>query len=66
MGGDPCIAGTRIPVWLLVVARRIGSNDEDLLKAYPVLRSEDLTNAWAFYRLNRVETEQQIADNEAV
>ena len=65
MGGDPCIAGTRIPVWLLVVARRIGSNDEDLLKAYPVLCAEDLTNAWAFYRLNRVEIEQQIAENEA-
>ena len=65
VGGDPCIAGTRIPVWLLVVARRIGSNDEDLLKAYPTLSAEDLTNAWAFYRLNRVEIEQQIADNEA-
>ena len=65
MGGDPCIAGTRIPVWLLVLARRIGSNNEDLLKAYPTLSAEDLTNAWAFYRLNRIEIEQQIADDEA-
>ncbi len=65
MGGDPCIAGTRIPVWLLVVARRIGSSDEDLLKAHPTLSAEDLTNAWASYRLNRIEIEQRIAENEA-
>ena len=64
VGGDPCIAGTRIPVWLLVQARRIGSNDLELLKAYPQLRVEDLTNAWAYYRSNRDEIEQQITENE--
>ena len=64
MGGDPCIAGTRIPVWLLVQARRLGSNEADIRKAYPHLRTEDLTNAWAYYRSNRDEIEQQITENE--
>ena len=64
IGGDPCIAGTRIPVWLLVTARKTGSNEADLLKAYPLLRAQDLRNAWAFYSSNRVEIDQQIAENE--
>lgn len=64
MGGDPCIAGTRIPVWLLVQARRLGSDEAELRKAYPQLRAEDLTNAWAYYRSNRDEIEQQITENE--
>ena len=63
-GGDPCIAGTRIPVWLLVRARQLGSTKADLLTAYPILRSEDLSNAWAFYRLHRQEIDWQIQENE--
>ena len=65
MGGDPCIAGTRIPVWLLVQAKRLGHGEADILKSYPLLRTEDLTNAWAFYRSNRAEIEQQIVENES-
>ncbi|MDE0196803.1 MAG: hypothetical protein OXK78_01330 [Caldilineaceae bacterium] len=29
-----------------------------------LLRAEDLTNAWAYYRSNRDEIEQQITENE--
>ena len=64
-GGEPCIVRTRIPVWVLVQARRLGASEADLLRSYPVLRSEDLANAWAYYRLHREEIEQQIAENEA-
>lgn len=64
MGGDPCIASTRIPVWLLVQARRLGSTEAEIRKAYPQLRAEDLTNAWAYYRSNRDEIERQITENE--
>ena len=64
-GGEPCIVRTRIPVWVLVQARRLGASEADLLQSYPVLRSEDLANAWAYYRLHREEIEQQIAENEA-
>jgi uncharacterized protein (DUF433 family) len=64
-GGEPCIVRTRIPVWVLVQARRLGTSEADLLKAYPTLRAEDLTNAWAYYRTHRGEIEGQIQENEA-
>lgn len=64
-GGEACIVRTRIPVWLLVQARRLGTNESDLLRSYPTLRAEDLANAWAYYRSHREEIEQQITDNEA-
>ena len=41
------IVRTRIPVWLLDQARRLGASEEALLAAYPHLRAEDLVNAWA-------------------
>ena len=63
-GGDPCIVRTRIPVWLLVQAKHLGASEADLLKSYPVLRVEDLANAWAYARAHRQEIEQQILDNE--
>jgi len=64
-GGEPCIVRTRIPVWVLVQARRLGASEADLLRSYPNLRAEDLANAWAYFRLHRDEIEQQIAENEA-
>ena len=64
-GGDPCIVRTRIPVWVLVQARRLGTSEADLLRSYPSLRAEDLANAWAYYRAHRDEIDQQIEENEA-
>lgn len=64
-GGKPCIVGTRIPVWLLEQARRLGTSEADLLRCYPALRAEDLANAWAYVRSYREEIEHQIQENEA-
>jgi len=64
-GGDPCIARTRIPVWLLEQARRLGTSEAELLKSYPTLRAGDLANAWAYVRSHREEIERQIAENES-
>lgn len=64
-GGDACIVRTRIPVWLLVQARRLGMKEADLLRAYPTLQAEALVNAWSYYRAHREEIERQIRDNEA-
>ncbi|NEP28113.1 DUF433 domain-containing protein [Moorena sp. SIO3I6] len=47
-GGEACIANTRIPVWLLVEARRLGYSDGDLLKSYPTVTAADLANAWVY------------------
>jgi uncharacterized protein (DUF433 family) len=63
-GGEPCIVRTRIPVWVLVQARRLGTSEAELLRAYPTLRAEDLANAWAYARSHREEIDQQIRENE--
>lgn len=64
MGGTPCIARTRIPVWLLEQARRLGTRESELLRNYPTLTAQDLANAWSYVRSHRAEIEQHIADNE--
>jgi uncharacterized protein (DUF433 family) len=64
-GGEPCIVRTRIPVWLLEQARRLGASEQTLLAAYPTLRAEDLVNAWAYVRSHSGEIETQIRENEA-
>lgn len=48
MGGDACLDGTRIPVWLLVLCRQQGENDASILEAYPQLSAADLVNVWAY------------------
>jgi uncharacterized protein (DUF433 family) len=63
-GGEPCIVRTRIPVWVLEQARRLGTSESDILRSYPNLKAEDLTNAWAYVRAHRQEIEKQIEDNE--
>jgi uncharacterized protein (DUF433 family) len=64
-GGDPCIVRTRIPVWLLEQARRLGATEADLLQDYPSLRAEDLVNAWAYARAHRDEIDRQIVEHES-
>jgi uncharacterized protein (DUF433 family) len=64
-GGEPCIVRTRIPVWILVQGSRLGVSEADLLRSYPTLRAQDLTNAWTYYRAHQNEIEQEIRDNEA-
>jgi len=64
-GGEACIVRTRIPVWLLERARRLGVSEHDLLGAYPSLRAEDLVNAWAYARAHASEIDEQIRENEA-
>jgi uncharacterized protein (DUF433 family) len=64
-GGDPIIVRTRIPVWVLEQARRLGSTEADLLRLYPGLRAEDLASAWAYVRSHEDEIDRQIRDNES-
>ena len=64
-GGEPCIVRTRIPIWLLEQARRLGASEQELLAAYPSLRAEDLVNAWAYARSHAAEIDRHIRENEA-
>ena len=63
-GGDACVAGTRIPVWLLVRARQLGGSEEEILADYPSLNRDDLAHAWAYYALHRADITQQIASQD--
>ncbi len=63
-GGEPCVVRTRIPVWLLEQARRLGTTEAELLRSYPTLRAEDLVQAWAYVRTHRDEIEENIRVNE--
>lgn len=62
--GDACIARTRIPVWPLERYRRLGVSERDLLDAYPILRVEDLANAWAYARIHTAEIDVRIRSTE--
>jgi uncharacterized protein (DUF433 family) len=64
-GGEACLVRTRIPVWVLVEARRLGSSEAKILQAWPSLRAEDLINAWAYYDAHTAEIDKQIAENES-
>jgi uncharacterized protein (DUF433 family) len=63
-GGEACIIRTRIPVWVLEQARRLGTSEAELLSAYPTLRAVDLVNAWSYARAHRQEIDLQIRANE--
>jgi len=62
--GEPCIVRTRIPVWLLEQARRLGTSEAEILRSYPSLRAEDLANAWAYVRSHQPEIHRTIQLNE--
>lgn len=64
-GGEPRIVRTRIPVWLLEQARRLGTSEAELLHSYPNLRAEDLVNAWSYVNAHREEIDHQIIENES-
>lgn len=64
IGGAACIRQTRIAVWMLEQARRLGVSEADLLRNYPGLTAQDLANAWNYVRSHQPEIEAQIAANE--
>jgi uncharacterized protein (DUF433 family) len=63
-GGDACIRGHRIPVWVLEGYRRLGKSDADLLRAYPSLTAADLQAAWEYAAANVEEIDRAIRENE--
>ena len=63
-GGDACIASTRVPVWALEQARRLGFTEDELLDNYPSLKRGDLTAAWAYVTEHQAEVDEAIRANE--
>jgi uncharacterized protein (DUF433 family) len=64
-GGDACIRGHRIPVWVLVGYRRLGASTADLLRNYPSLSMADLEAGWEYAAANAEEIDRAILENEA-
>lgn len=64
-GGEPCIVRSRVPVWLLEQARRLGTGEAELLQAYPTMNAQDLANAWGYVRAHPEEINRQIRENES-
>jgi len=63
-GGAARIVRTRIPVWFLAQAPRLGTTEAEILRCYKNLRAEDLANAWTYVRLNPPEIDLAITENE--
>ena len=62
--GSARIAGTRIPVWVLVEARDLGASEAQLLLDYPALAALNLVDAWDYERSHRDEIAAEIFRNE--
>ena len=63
-GGDPCVKGTRIPVWLIERARRDGCITTQILEMCPSPSADDVDAAWMYANLHRDEIDGQIRDNQ--
>ena len=48
MLGQPVIAGTRLPVYVIIQAIAAGDGTEQLIEAYPFLTAEDIEAALEF------------------
>ena len=64
-GGEPIVAGTRVPVRGLAVAQRFSPEMDYLRAAYPALSVALIEEALAFYDAHRAEINRVIRENEA-
>lgn len=61
MGGKPCIKGLRMTVGTVVGLLASGHTADDILKMYPYLQSEDITQALAYAAWRSEEIEVPLA-----
>jgi uncharacterized protein (DUF433 family) len=60
MGGKPCIRGMRVTVGTIVGMLAEGHSKDELLKLYPYLEAEDITQALAYAALRSEEREVEL------
>lgn len=65
-GGAACIRQTRIAVWMLEEARRLGVSEADMLRNHPGLTARDLANTWDYVSAHRAEIDAEIEANAQV
>lgn len=64
VGGRARIHNTRIPVWSIVEAKKMGLSDERIMSMFPSVSLNDIENALHYYAHHRSEIESDIADQE--
>mgnify|MGYP005840222269 CR=1 FL=1 len=64
-GGEACLTGTRIPVWLIVKAKRGGMAAQAMSAAWPGLTHEQIEHAVGYALTHVDEIEDAIHRNEA-
>jgi len=64
-GGEARIVRTRIPVWVIEQARRLGTSEAEILRSFPTLRASDIINALAYAMSHQEEIDRNINENEA-
>ncbi len=64
LGGEPIIAGTRIPVRVIVQTAQFSPDLVEVNEAYPILTRADIEEALGYYQSNRVEINGYIAQND--
>ncbi|MEO7300550.1 MAG: DUF433 domain-containing protein [Verrucomicrobiota bacterium] len=62
-GGDACVRGMRLPVWLLEEGRRRGATEEQLRQSHPDLTRDDLVHVWDYVSTHREEIDRSIQEN---
>jgi uncharacterized protein (DUF433 family) len=63
-GADACIAGTRIPVWIIADYNKAGKSLAAIRRNYPHLSIKQIHRAVLYYKNNRREIEKQIRENQ--
>jgi uncharacterized protein (DUF433 family) len=58
-GGEPCIRRTRHTVVGLVQWRKLGLDDDEILRQHPDLTQDDLDAAWRYYEEHSAEVDAQ-------
>jgi len=60
-GGDPCIKGHRIPVWLIAVWQiKLGYDAEEIQQIYPQLTLAEIHDALSYYYDHKDEIDEAI------
>ncbi len=60
MGGKPCIRGTRVTVGTIVGLLAKGHSQEEILRLYPYINQEDITQALGYAAWRSEEREVQL------
>lgn len=64
-GGRARIAGTRIAVWIIIMATRRGASEKEMLEMWPHLTAANLKEAQEYYSFHKEEIDRDISDQKA-